>query len=102
MKTHPSHNLRIICRLSILLCVLLITVSAHATEYGDISVKVESVTEAHSSSGYDEYRVMIINRSPAKSHRVTVEMYGGSYGEVLSAVRRTVEAAPTSVATVSL
>ena len=76
--------------------------SAYATDYGNISVKVESVTEAHSSSGYDEYRVTIINRSPTKSHRVTVEMRGGSYGDIVSEVRRAIVAAPSSAATVSL
>jgi hypothetical protein len=77
-------------------------ISAYATDYGDISVKVESVTEAHSSSGYDEYRATIINRSTAKAHRVTVEMQGGSYTEVVDAIRRTVEVAPSAAVTISL
>lgn len=87
------------CALS---CALLMAASAYATDYGAISVKVETVTEAHSSSGYDEYRVTVINRSPAKAHRVMVEMYGASYGDMISKVRRTIDAAPSSAATFSL
>jgi hypothetical protein len=87
------------CALS---CALLMAASAYATDYGPISVKVETVTEAHSSSGYDEYRVTIINRSPEKSHRVMVEMYGDSYGDMIGQVRRAIDAAPTSAATFSM
>src|SRR5262249_37453519 len=87
---------------AVLLCALLMAASAYATDYGDISVKVETVTEAHSSSGYDEYRVTIINRSPVKSYRVMVEMYTDSYGEMVGKVRRAIAAAPSSAATVSM
>jgi hypothetical protein len=76
--------------------------SAYATDYGPISVKVETVTEAHSSNGYDEYRVTIINRSPEKSHRVMVEAYADSYGDMISNVRRAIDAAPSSAATFSM
>ncbi|HKQ79660.1 MAG TPA: hypothetical protein VJ810_38560 [Blastocatellia bacterium] len=76
--------------------------SAYATDYGDITVKVETVTEAHSSSGYDEYRVTIINRSPVKSYRVTVQMHGVSYGRLIREVRRAIDAAPSSAATFSV
>lgn len=82
--------------------VFLVVPTVYATDYSDVSVKIESVTEAHSSSGYDEYRATIINRSPAKSHRVTVEMYGGSYTGIVGAIRRTVEVAPSAAVTVSL
>lgn len=81
---------------------LLASRTAYATDYGDISVKVESVTQSHSSSGYDEYRVTIINHSAVKSHRVMVEMRDGSYGDTVDGIRRTVEIAPSSSATVSL
>lgn len=76
--------------------------TVYATDYGDVSVKIESVTEAHSSSGYDEYRVTIINRSPAKPHRVMVESEGGLYGSYVGGARRVVEAASASTATVAL
>ncbi len=93
-----------ISRHRILFCfvaALLMAIPAYATDYGDISVKVESVTEAHSSSGYDEYRATIINRSPVKSHRVIVENAGGVYGSYVGGVRRTIEAAPSSTATIA-
>jgi hypothetical protein len=85
-----------------LLCALLTAASAYATDYDDVSVKVETVTEAHSSSGYDEYRVTVTNRSLTKSHRVTVAMYGSSYLDNVSEARRSVEVAPSSTATVSM
>src|SRR5262245_21643572 len=85
-----------------LLCALLMAVSAYATDYGDISVKVETVTDAHSSSGYNEYRVTVINRSQAKSHRVMVGMYSDSYGGAIRNVRRAIDAAPSSAATFSM
>jgi hypothetical protein len=85
-----------------LLCALLTAASAYATDYDDVSVKVETVTAAHSSSGYDEYRVTVTNRSLTKSHRVTVAMYGSSYLDNVSEARRSVEVAPSSTATVSM
>jgi hypothetical protein len=85
-----------------LLCALLTAASAYATDYNDVSVKVETVTEAHSPSGYDEYRVTVTNRSLAKPHRVTVAMYGNSYIDNFSEARRSVEVAPSSTATVSV
>ncbi|MGH9754385.1 MAG: hypothetical protein ACREA2_16525 [Blastocatellia bacterium] len=85
-----------------LLCALLMAASAYATDYGDISVKVETVTDAHSSNGYDEYRVTIINRSLAKSHRVIVETGGDPHINFVNKIRRAVEAAPSSSATISV
>ncbi|MGE0126584.1 MAG: hypothetical protein AB7U82_00655 [Blastocatellales bacterium] len=84
------------------LCALLAATSAYATDYGDISVRVESVTEPASADGYGEYRVMIINRSPSKPHRVMVEIYSSSYNNVVKVVRRTVESAPSSTSTVTM
>src|SRR5262249_14155614 len=98
MKSGLGHNQI----LAVLLLAPLMAASAYATDYGEISVKVEAVTEAHSSSGYDEYRVTVINRSPAKSYRVTVGMYKDSYGEMISNVRSSVAAGPASAATVSM
>jgi hypothetical protein len=85
-----------------LLCALLTAASAYATDYDDVSVKVETVTEAHSPSGYDEYRVTITNRSLTKPHRVTVAMYGSSYLDNVIEARRSVEVASSSTATVSV
>src|SRR5262249_17441275 len=98
MKSGLGHNQI----LAVLLLAPLMAASAYATDYGEISVKVEAVTEAHSSSGYDEYRVRVINRSPAKSHGVPREMRGDCYGAMDSEVARAMPAAPSSAVTVSM
>ncbi len=98
MKSVLGHN-RII---TASLFAILMAVSAYATDYGDISVKIETITEAHSSTGYDEYRVTVINRSRDKSHRVMVQMRGGTYNDLIREVRRAIDAAPSSAATFSM
>jgi hypothetical protein len=45
---------------------------------------------------------MIVNRSHAKSHLVTVEIYAGPYSNKANVVRRTIESAPSSAATVTM
>jgi hypothetical protein len=85
-----------------LLCALLAAASAYGTDYGDVSVKIEAVTVAHAPSGYDEYRVTIANRSLTKSHQVTVMMYGSSYTDIIREIRRAVEVAASSTATISV
>jgi hypothetical protein len=85
-----------------LLCALLIAASAYAQDFGDISVKVETVMVAHSPSGYDEYRVTVINRSLTKSHRVAIETAGDPHINFVSEIRRVVEAAPSSAATIPM
>jgi hypothetical protein len=84
-----------------LLCAALVSISAYAADYGDISVRVETITAGLSGNGYGEYRATVINRSPAKPHLVTIELLSGAYGED-GVVRRTVEIAPSSTATVAL
>src|SRR5262245_30791568 len=84
-----------------LLCAPLMAASAYGTDYGDISVRVETVISGLSMTGYGEFRATIINRSRAKSHRVTIEISSaGLYGQV--EVRRTVEVAPSSARTIPL
>jgi hypothetical protein len=83
-----------------LLCAPLMTASAFASDYGDISVRVETVTSGLSMTGYGEYRATVINRSRAKSHRVTIELISGAYGE--PEARRTAEVAPLSTVTIPL
>jgi hypothetical protein len=84
-----------------MLCAPLMAASAYAQDYGDISVRVETVTMGLSGSGYDERRATIINRSGTKSHRVTIEfLSSATYSE--AEVRRTVEAAPSSTTTIPL
>ena len=85
-----------------LLCALLTAASANAQDYGDVSVKVETVMEAHSPSGYDEYRVTIINRSLTKSHRVRVVAYEDGFPDGIIEISRAVESAPSSAATISM
>src|SRR6266508_956221 len=83
-----------------LLCAPLMAASAYATDYGDISVKVETVTSVLSMTGYGECRATIINRSRTKSHRVTIELHSGAYGE--AEARRTVEVTPLSTMTIPM
>src|SRR5215475_5977753 len=83
-----------------LLCAPLTAASAYATDYGDISVRVETVTSGLSMTGYGEYRATIVNRSRTKSHRVTIELISGAYGE--PEARRAVEVAPSSTMTIPL
>ena len=84
-----------------LLCAPLMAASAYATDYGDISVRVETVTGGFSDGGYLEYRAMVINRSKTKSHRVTIEIFSvGPYGQ--GEARRTIEVAPSSTMTIPL
>src|SRR4030095_6585810 len=86
--------------LAALLCAPLMAASAYATDYGEISVRVETVTSGLSMTGYGEYRATIINRSKTKSHRVTIELHSGAYGE--AEARRTVEVAPLSAITIPM
>src|SRR5262245_3458794 len=83
-----------------LLCAPLMAAPAYATDYGDISVKVETVTSGLSMTGYGEYRATVINRSGTKFHRVTIELVSGAYGE--AEARRTAEVAPLSTMTIPL
>jgi hypothetical protein len=85
-----------------LLCALLTSASANAQDYGDVSVKVETVLEAHSPSGYDEYRVTLINYSLTKSHHVRVMAYESGYPDGVTQISRAIESASSSTATISM
>ncbi len=102
MMTDLSGNRTARCFFAALLCAMLISISAYAADYGDISVKVEKVTGGLSNAGYEEYRATIINRSPAKTHRVTLVFFAEAGMAEVSEVRRTVEVAPSSSATIAL
>jgi hypothetical protein len=82
------------------LCAPLMAISAYATDYDDVSVKVEQVTEARGPSGYSEYRVRIINGSLSKAHRVRVATEG--YYDAVKEIGRAVDLAPSSNATISI
>jgi hypothetical protein len=100
MKNKLQRN-RILSRFfAALLCATLISITTYATDYGDVSVKVETVTDGISGSGYDEYRATIINRSKTQPRRITLVLsVTGAVGHV---VRRIVEVAPSSTASISL
>ncbi|MBS1791438.1 MAG: hypothetical protein JST85_27245 [Acidobacteria bacterium] len=75
---------------------------AQIPNYGEISVKVETLHTSDVGEGYGEYRATITNYSTKQSHKVTVSLPNYSYddsGAGLKEVRRTVELAPQSTAT---
>ncbi|HEY7180195.1 MAG TPA: hypothetical protein VIC84_02200, partial [Blastocatellia bacterium] len=84
-----------------LLCVSLAGGAAYASDDGDVTVKIETVTAGISGDGYEEYRAMIINHSMTKSHRVTIEILSVT-GLAGGEVRRSVEIAPSSTVAIPL
>ncbi len=88
-----------------LIIMLSLTPVLAATDYGDISVKVEIVPGNFGGEGYVEYRATIANRSTARSHQVTLIIPDESYGGYEASIReltRTVEVAAGATVTVSL
>jgi len=88
-----------------LILALLLAPALAATDYGDISVKVEVVPGDFGGEGYVEYRATIANRSTTRSHQVTLVIPGESYGAYEASIReltRTVEVAAGATVTVSL
>ena len=84
---------------------LFLTPVVSATDYGDISVKVETVSGDFGGRGYAEYRATITNRSATRTHQVTLIIPGDSYSAYDTAIRemaRTVEVAAYATVTVSL
>jgi hypothetical protein len=84
---------------------LFLTPVVSATDYGDISVKVETVSGEFGGHGYAEYRATITNRSATQAHQVTLIIPGDSYSADDTAIRemaRTVEVAAYATVTVSL
>ncbi|MGH9834987.1 MAG: hypothetical protein ACRD9Y_18355, partial [Blastocatellia bacterium] len=76
-----------------------------ATDYGDLSVKVEIIPGNFGGEGYAEYRATITNRSATRSHQVTLIIPGERYGAYEASIReltRTVEVAPGATVAVSL
>lgn len=89
----------------VVLLLLTVQTLAQVPNYGDISVKVETLHTSDVGEGYGEYRATIINFSTKQSHKVTVSLPSFSYddsGAGIREVRRTVEIAPQSTATLSL
>ncbi len=100
------------CRLSIrfgylLLIAFACLLSARAqdTIYGDVSIRVEQPQTTEVGYGYGEYRAFIANASPSKSHRIVIILQFGEYGsggQGVKEIRRAVELAPNSKATLSM
>jgi len=106
MKTNLGFSSKL--RLSFLapvIIALFLTPVVSAADYGDISVKVESVSGNFGGDGYAEYRATITNRSATRAYQVTLIIPDNSYSAYDAAIRemsRTVEVAAYATVTVSL
>jgi hypothetical protein len=106
MKNNLGFSSRL--RLSFLapfIIALFLTPVVSATDYGDVSVKVETVSGDFGGDGYVEYRATITNRSATRAHQVTLIIPGNSYSAYDTEIRemaRTVEVAAYATVTVSL
>ncbi len=106
MKNNLGSNSKL--RLSFLasfILLLFLTPVRAATEYGDILVRVGIVPGNYGGSGYVDYRVTVVNRSTAKSHRVTLIIPGDTYPAYDASIReltRTIEVSPGAIVNVSL
>jgi hypothetical protein len=91
--------------LLILLISLLAPLSTQATDFGDIGVTIETITDGGKSAHYDEYRAIITNRAPTKTHQVTL-LLGGEFDRysdnIVREIRRSFEIAPAATINVSL
>src|SRR5262245_60775565 len=88
-----------------LVIALFLTTVVSATDYGDVSVRVETVSGEGGVYGYAEYRATIANRSATRARQVTLIIPGDSYSAYDTAIRemaRTVEVAAGATVTVSL
>src|SRR5262249_11629404 len=75
---------------------LFLTPVVSATDYGDVSVKVENVSGEGRFYGYAEYRATITNRSDTRAHQVTLIIPGYTYSAYDTSIReiaRTVDVA---------
>src|SRR5262245_15115568 len=88
-----------------LIIALFLTPVVSATDYGDVSVKVETVSGEGGEYGYAEYRATITNRSATRARQVTLIIPGDSYSAydtAISEMAGTVEVAAGATVTVSL
>lgn len=86
----------------VLLLVLPMLTLAQVPNYGDLSIKVETLHTSDVGEGYGEYRAIITNYSTKQSHKVTVSHPNYDFdmsGASIKDVRRTIELAPQSTAT---
>lgn len=88
-----------------LFVALAVPLSTQATDFGDIVVQIETVTDSGEGANYDEYRATITNRAPTKTHRVTLILGRENdhfIGHGIREIRRSVEVAPAATVKVSL
>src|SRR5262245_12167410 len=105
-----KNNLGLISKLRLsflapLIIALFLPTVVSATDYGDVSVRVETVSGEGGVYGYAEYRVTITNRSATRARQATLIIPGDSYSAYDAAIReiaRTVEVAAGATVTVSL
>lgn len=101
-RLHSKLRLRFLAPVII---ALFLTPAVSANEYGDVSVKIETVSGDGGGKGYADYRATITNRSTARARQVTLIIPGYSSGAYDTAIRemtRTVEVAPGATVIVSL
>jgi hypothetical protein len=76
-----------------------------AEQFGDISVSPNAIYTGNTFHGYAETRVLLENRSPTKSHIVTLiypNNANGNFGNCISRISRTVPLGPEAREVVSL
>ena len=88
-----------------LLCLVFCFPARAAEQFGDISVDPNAIYTGNTFHGYAEMRVNLENRSPTKTHSVTLvfpDQSYGSGGNSISRLSRTVKVAPGAREVVSL
>jgi hypothetical protein len=101
-KMHFGFRLLLPIPPALLIAVLAITCLAQAREFGDLSVRVESVASSLGyGGGYEELRATIVNSSSERNHQVTLVAPGNAGGASVL-LRRTVDVAASSTSQVSL
>ena len=102
---NPRENgyLRLFSLLTIPVIMLIcIPISAQTKEFGEISVGVESIAPSLDySSGYEELRATLSNRSTQQAHKVTLAATGNTSSSNVM-VKRTITVAAASTVQVSL
>jgi hypothetical protein len=79
------------------------SISAQTKQFGDISVRVESIASSvEYGYGYEEYRATIVNLSSQRAHQVTLVASASGSGMNNNVFRRTVEVAAYSTSQISL
>ncbi len=90
--------------LAVFLFLLLVPGLAMAVDYGMISVNADPNPPGENTHGYNEYRVVVANRSQDTSRKVLLELsqdYSGG-GESIQEISRTVSIGPSTEVMVSL